>query len=261
MAVYCVLFDTISRSFLFVEPKEKPLDILCRRDIWSVIIEARNPLFIPMKRYLLPGVIVILLLIGAVVYFRGGSPQVAPAETKTPALNEQTSADKGAATDSPTINSIKDALSLGKKMQCTYADASGGKPVQSTMTIDGKRFRVAMDTPEGKSFVVSDGETQYFWTEKDKKGFKMNQTCLADVQKSLPESMQGNASASAPEDVTKGFDTAQDVHCQPVAAVDTSVPADVAFTDQCAMMKQSLDALKGMQIPKNVNVPNMPVPY
>lgn len=209
-----------------------------------------------MKKYLVIG-IVVLVGIGAAVFLSGSKKANAPAGTGDALTKQGASEEKGTGVSESVVSSIKDALSLGKKMQCTYVgDGGDGQVVQSTVAIDGKRFRVSMSTPEGKTYVVSDGDMQYFWTEKEKTGFKMSQSCLNEVQKSLPENMRTDTNLGTAEDITKDFDTAKDVNCRPALSVDISVPSDVTFTDQCAMMKQSLDALKGIKLPEGVNIPS-----
>lgn len=209
-----------------------------------------------MKKNLVAVAIVLAILVAGAAFFISSKKAQSPASQQAAAPNGSTAEE-----DDGAISSIRDAMGLGKKMQCTYADASDGKTLQSVVMIDGKRFKSVIDTPEGKMSIVFDGETQYVWNDKDKSGFKMSQACLDDVEKSLPENLKNNESFGRLDDITEDFDTAQDVSCRPALSIDTSVPADISFVDQCEMMRQSLDVLKGMNLPDNVQVPNIPNQY
>ena len=63
------------------------------------------------------------------------------------------------------VSSIKEAMDLGKKMQCTYVINQDGGLVESKGSIDG--------------------ENQYSWTSAAKTGMKMSKACLEKMGESV----------------------------------------------------------------------------
>ena len=100
--------------------------------------------------------------------------------------------------------------------------------------------------------MLSDGETQYMWNSGSQQGFKMDKACLENLKSSVPESAQGTGDR-APQagDYQATLDMATNVSCEPTASVDFSLPMEVSFVDQCAMMEQGkkmMEQFKG-QLP------------
>jgi hypothetical protein len=194
-----------------------------------------------MKQALIVGVVIIVLAGGW--FFLRGNQASTPADESSPTGSNALPNPAMQPKESGVISSIKDAMGLGKTMQCTYASSTGKDAVTSTVLVDGKKFLAETSVNGKKSHVLSDGDVQYIWSDDSKQGMKMSMTCLADLQKSLPAAAQ-----SAPEDYAKTFDTANNVNCTAVSGgVSLSVPSDVTFTDQCAMLKESMKALEGMK--------------
>lgn len=160
------------------------------------------------------------------------------------------------------VSSIKDAMGLGKKMQCTYAMGMGDQNIQSTVLVDGERYQSTTVMANMTTYALFDGETQYTWTSAAKTGTKMSKACMDEMTaavKDMPTSNQETA-LSKPEDMKAAFDMAKNVSCTPASGETLVVPTDVTFTDQCAMMKQSMDMMKQMQdkMPQGMTVPGMP---
>lgn len=195
-----------------------------------------------MKQILAVAVVVVVL-VGGWLLLRGneaGTPEAGKSENTASNTVGTGTEDKGMGV----VSSIKDAMGLGKTMQCTYASSTGTDAVMSTVYVDGKKFLAESVVNGVKSHVLSDGETQYIWTDGTKQGMKMTTVCLAELQKSLPAS----ANQTAPQDYAKSFDTAQNVNCSVASgSVSLTVPSDVVFTDQCEMLKESMKALEGMK--------------
>lgn len=160
----------------------------------------------------------------------GGSETVVVPESKGPA---------------PTlVNSLKDAMGLGRNMRCTYTGGTGDAAYTSTAYVDGQKFRSETEVSGAKMTVLSDGETQYVWGSGDKQGFKMSKACLASL---AGANTPTDSQAARPKNYEAALDTAQDVRCEAAGTTDFSVPTDVTFTDQCAMLEQSRKMMEQYQ--------------
>ncbi len=222
-----------------------------------------------MKKNAVIAIIVLVAIIVAVMFFLKDSKKAGAPESAGRGTTEDMPATGEKSAGESVIGSIKDAFSAGKKMQCTYTLDAGSQKTESTVMIDGERFRSTVKTPEGEMNVVFDGEAQYMWgtaSGNEKVGFKMSQDCLEEFKKDLKDMpTSGGTGITRPEDITEGFDLAQNVSCRPAPMADFSIPTDIVFTDQCAVMKQSLDAIKNIQLPQGIElpqgIPGMPSGY
>lgn len=153
-------------------------------------------------------------------------------------------------------------LAAGKKMRCEYAIGEGGKTMTAVMYMDKDRYRTEMDMPMGKMISLYDGTAIYSWTEGTKQGMKMDMKCMEDIESDMPtEDAPSGAPAEAPESYESPEDalgSIPDISCKEVSgSIDLSVPSDVVFTDQCEMMKKSMEQMEQMkqlegQIPNSV---------
>jgi transglutaminase/protease-like cytokinesis protein 3 len=147
------------------------------------------------------------------------------------------------------INSIKDALKSGKKMECTYTTKIGDKEIKAIMQTDGQNFKSTSELDGRKINTVMKDEVSYTWGEGVPMAGKLAMSCIKD----LPQGQGGEATAQA-QDPEKSFESAANVVCKSVATVDVSVPSNVQFQDMCEMMK----GVQNMQIPSGANMPNIP---
>ncbi len=160
--------------------------------------------------------------------------------------------------DKGMVSSIKDAMGLGTTMSCTYAMEQDGKTFESTVNVEGEKFRSESKIGEMTTYALSDGNDQYMWTSASKQGFKMSKACLEDMKKMVPPT---GAEKKAPtmDDAKAALDAAKNVSCKPAGNVDFSIPTDITFTDQCAMMQ---DSMKMMEKYKDkMPAGSMPQPY
>lgn len=157
------------------------------------------------------------------------------------------------------VSSIKDAMGLGVAMKCTYAMEQDGKSFESTVSVEGEKFRSESVIAGVTSYALSDGTNQYMWTNSSKQGFKMSKACLEDIAKKAPAS-DGKTEAPTMKDAKAALDMAKNVSCAPATGIDFSVPTDIIFTDQCAMMQDSMKMMEQMKdkMPAGMNIPNMP---
>lgn len=160
------------------------------------------------------------------------------------------------------VSSIKDAMGLGKKMQCTYSLESGGESVESTVMVNGDRYQSTTVTENGMIYGLFDGETQYVWTSTTKTGLKTDKTCMQELKNAVKDLPETSAALIMPKvgDAEVAFNMAKNVSCTPFTGVELSVPKDVTFTDQCVLAKQSLETMKQMQdkMPQGMTAPAMP---
>lgn len=152
------------------------------------------------------------------------------------------------------INSIKDAMNLGKTMKCTYSmKAGGGNDFVSVAYIQGKKYKATNEMAGRRTISLFDEKTIYTWVEGEKTGTKMEMSCMEELSKSTPEKEE-KTGVEAPLDSKvsdeEAFKNAMDVKCEDASNVDFSVPSDVIFTDQCEMMKGMMDKINSTKVNK-----------
>ncbi|NTW14108.1 MAG: hypothetical protein HGA31_03705 [Candidatus Moranbacteria bacterium] len=148
-------------------------------------------------------------------------------------------------------------LTSGKKMQCEYS--MGGEVDKVTtvkMLMDKDRYRTEVVTQVGTIVSLSDGKTVYTWTEGAKQGTKIDLECAKSLKDDLPKTPV----TGQPEPLT--YDTPEqavgnipDIRCsEAVGSIDLSIPTDMQFTDQCAMLKATLGKMQDIknQLPDSV---------
>lgn len=162
------------------------------------------------------------------------------------------------------VSSIKDAMGLGQTMQCTFASGDGDAlAMRSSVVVDGQKFKSTTVMKDMTAYAVFDGETQYSWTSQSKQGMKLSKECLAQMTGTVKDMAAQTPTQNQPapaEDLSKSFDMAKNVQCEAASAADFTLPTDIVFTDQCAMMEQSMKILEQMKdkMPAGVEIPVMP---
>lgn len=180
------------------------------------------------------GVLVVVLLVGASFYWSKDDTAEEASVMKT--VNEEGMPATEIPEDRSMIGSIKEAMSKGVALRCTYAVGEGEQAVQADVYVNGQSFKTTSSVNGVEMQALSDGKTQYMWMSGNKQGMKFDMACLEKLKGTLPS---GSASQGMnPEDYQKTFDMAKNVSCEPAVAVDFSVPTTVTFTDQCALMEQ-----------------------
>lgn len=212
---------------------------------------------------LIGGIVAVVLVVGAFFVWQG-KQAVAPGdqlssnkeELPTDSDNRVVSiGEKG----KQTITSIRDAMSLGVQIKCSYVHDVNGQSVQSQVIVSGKQFMSTSTVMKDvTAYELFDGERLYSWTSGSKKGMKMDQTCLDSV-KNIPS----EAAPLDTQDSLADFNSAKNVQCEPVELdppIAMSIPKDVSFTDQCAMMQESLKMMEQMKdkLPAGMGIPTIP---
>jgi len=149
------------------------------------------------------------------------------------------------------VSSIKDAIGLGTKMQCTMSSKNSAAKV---VYIEGTKIKSTSEINNKKQNIIFDGEATFVWTEGEATGLKMTKACLQDLKASLPE-QQKNLVDSSITNVQDKINSDTSSTCTPVADIDFTIPAAVTFTDQCQVMKKTLDSMKNIKLPAGVKVP------
>ena len=203
-----------------------------------------------------------VLLIGGFFYWNNRQSSLSSMEQ---AINEKTAAsDKsssGAKEEKGSmVSSIKDAMGLGQKMQCTYTMNESGKAFESRVMVDGEKYASTTMIDNMTVYGVFDGENQYSWTSATKTGMKMSKVCLEKLQATAQDfARPSETPATALQGMERAFEMAKNVKCEPASSGDFTIPKDITFTDQCEMMEQSMKTMEEMQgkLPEGMTFPMM----
>lgn len=144
------------------------------------------------------------------------------------------------------IGSLKDAVGLGKKMECAYVE--GDTEVKTY--IDGMKYKSVIVSKEGEMISIFDGNDFYGWNAKTKEGYVMKKSCMEELAKTMPATEEGENSNPADFETTEDVveDTPLD-KCKETGAIDFTIPKDINFVDQCEMLKNLTNSLKDFEIP------------
>ena len=138
-------------------------------------------------------------------------------------------------------------LASGKRMECEYRMmGENGAETSVKMYAERDRYRTEVMTPQGKYISISDGNTVYSFLEGSKEGMKMDMDCMKDMAADLPkvEGMPVREQYAVPEEA---IGNTPGISCRETDSVDVSVPSDIIFTDQCAMLRQQTEMMKQYQ--------------
>lgn len=202
------------------------------------------------------GVIVVVLIAIALWMWQGKKSDMAPVGMSG---DKQTEGVTGALEQGKeVIASIQDAMKLGAEMQCDFTSGDGESAVTSTVYVSGQKFFTTATAGGVKTNALFDGSTQYVWTEGSTQGMKLTKACLESMKS------QPNTRAEAQSrDYQKEFEMAQNVQCEPKAnaTVSFTVPTEITFSDQCAMMQESLKMMEQVKssLPAGVAIPTVPL--
>ena len=162
-------------------------------------------------------------------------------------------------TGSGVINSVREAMGLGKKMECVYTTKIGDQEIKATTQVDGKNFKSTSEVNGKKTYSLMKDDVMYSWGEGVPVATKLALSCIQEIEKNMPKVEGG---APKPTDITtpeKSFEDATNVSCNPSASVDLSVPSDIQFQDTCETMKGISEKIKNIKIPSGANIPaNIP---
>lgn len=140
-------------------------------------------------------------------------------------------------------------LSSGKKMRCDYKmGGEGDKALSVKMFADKDHYRMETATLAGTMISIADGKTMYTWTSGTKQGMKMDLECAKGLEGDLPKADSAGASPKTYDSPEQAIGNIPNISCAETSdSVDFSVPSDVTFADQCAMLKGTLEKMKAVQ--------------
>ena len=164
-----------------------------------------------------------------------------------PATTEKGNVEKNVGSETESIiGSLKDAVGLGKKMECVYKDAES----ETRTYIDGMKSKSVTTSKEGEMISIFDGNDFYGWNTKTKEGYVMKKSCMEELAKTMPVTEEGENSNPADFETTEDIieDTSMD-NCKETGAIDFTIPKDINFVDQCEMMKNLTNSLKDFKMP------------
>ena len=175
----------------------------------------------------------------------------------------QNNGDTNVPGNSGVISSIKDAMGLGRPMKCTYALKNKDGNLETVTYVDGKKYKSQMTIAGKMTNMIFDENALYTWSDSMKQGMKMTVDCMKDLNQNKPATSPEAGSPVSDPTGEKTFDNAMDVKCEEASGVDFSIPTDVTFGDQCAMLKGMINKVPsnipgGVTLPKGVNIPNVP---
>jgi len=200
-----------------------------------------------------------LLLLTAVVLIFSGCGK----KSETNQTGELGQVGEEESTGSKVINSIKDAMNLGQKMECVYTTDINGKTIQAITQVDGKNFKSSSEVDGRKMYSLMKDEVMYTWGEGIPMASKLALSCMKDLEKDLPKAEEEKPPVGNFDNPEEAFDDATNVVCKPIALVELSVPTDIQFQDMCEMMKGFSKSFSGqannIEIPGGASIPDVPM--
>lgn len=196
--------------------------------------------------------IILSVLVGAI--FLGGCGNSNPA---TETIGENQTIPSGAPGSDigskvgAAANSLKDLVGMGKKMECDSTDNG----VTTKIFIEGTKYKSTTESKEFSMTGIFDGDTFYSWNTKTKAGTKMTMACMQEIGKDMPKAEgKDNSEITSTDKLIE--EQAKKNNCKETAEnIDFTLPSDISFVDQCAMMKGMTQNLKDMKLPDNIKIP------
>lgn len=153
------------------------------------------------------------------------------------------------ATESPNtsgvITDIAAALKAGTTMECTFTANEGDEKTSGSAFFSGEKFKTSATTANGTFYSIFDGTTYYMWVDGQSEGTKMEKNCLEDTKTVLNQQpSQDQLQYENPQDV---IDDSTDMTCKASSAADFTAPAEIEFTDLCAMLQQQMIILNQLK--------------
>ncbi len=139
-------------------------------------------------------------------------------------------------------------LGKGKSVECTIP----GEGMTTKMYAEGKKYRTETVIEGKKHLSVSDGKMMWTWVEGEKQGMKMEFSCMDEIRTTIPE--EGGPAPEYAASPEEALGEKPDISCSEAGPVDVSVPDDIVFSDQCALIRTQLQAMEEMK----KNLPSVP---
>lgn len=188
----------------------------------------------------------ILIVVAAIVVIGGGVGAYVVLSGNSDDSNQISQTSSNSSSES----SIKDLLTQGKSVKCSYSVSAGGGTVSGTVFVASSKklygeFQTVTDSKSTETRIIRDGDNQYIWEQGKITGYKSNV--------SVAESSKEGESASTSQTI----DTAKkyDFHCSSwnVDESKFTLPSNVTFKDLSAQLNQ---VKTGANTVKNIAICN-----
>lgn len=148
------------------------------------------------------------------------------------------------------VAKIKNAISAGKKMKCTYKMSDESGDTEVITYIQGDKYKTEIILGQMKTLSIFDGDVMYSWSEGQKTGTKMEMDCIDSLDikgETESEAVTENAVATEDQDdFVKTLSEADNLNCEDAGDVNFDVPSDITFVDQCEMLKSQQKMIEGL---------------
>lgn len=144
---------------------------------------------------------------------------------------------------------LKNALSSGKKMKCTYVVGNEEGKTEVITYVQGDKYKTEVNVGQIKTVSVFDGDAMYSWSDGQKTGTKMTMDCIDSLDIRNETEAQNAPEDSSVQDEEKFIDTladAENLNCEDVRDVSFEIPSDINFTDQCEALKSQQKMLENL---------------
>lgn len=199
-------------------------------------------------------IVVLVLLFGWWFLWSKNSQNLAT--KNVPAISNESEPTSGQGQGEQNAGGVTDwlkTIASGKQMSCSYKMNEGAQATEVKVSMEGKKYRSEIISGGTQWIALFDGQTMYSWSLSQKQGMKIDMKCMEQFKTQSPA---GASSAQtyekSPEDILQ---KQPDIQCVPTSgAADFSVPSDIQFSDQCAMMEQSAEMMKKYKdaLPKDI---------
>lgn len=187
------------------------------------------------------------ILIGCIAIFAifvfAGCSKIATKTDETKTTSQQ---DEKVAANGGIINSLKDAMGLGQKMDCTYKTKLDDEVYESRAIVQGEKYKTIENYDGKKMISIFDGKVAYTWTEGENKGSKFEINCMEELFKDDTDTDSSSGDKEEFKDIIKDeedFEDTTDTKCVPTNE-SLEIPKDIIFEDACVELKEQLESLK-----------------
>lgn len=214
------------------------------------------------KKYAIGGVAFIAVIFVIIFLMNGKDNRQTLSEKNNDAISSQKTVSDDVVNGSEPevqdsfVSKVKKMMEGGKAVSCKYSIDSDGSSVKTTVYMEGERkYKMMMDMGKtGKQYVLSDGKMMWSWNDTQKQGYSLDLSCMEEINKQSKRPEEASMMEEYQYDSNEEI-IAQDpdMECEEGGSVDFSLPKDIVFTDQCAILKQSaamMEQFKGMNIPQ-----------
>jgi len=214
------------------------------------------------KKYAIDGIVIVIIVAVAVFVLSKKNDDQKQLRENESASSEETmrnTDDAEIKTEDSFTEKILNMMDGGKTISCTYtSDGADESSVKTTVFMEGeKKYKMAIDTElAGKQYVLSDGNVMWSWNDSQKQGYVTDLSCIKELNKQSGDISEKSDIAEDYQYDSNDEIIAQDpdMKCEETSQIDFSLPKDITFTDQCALLKQSADMMEqikknGMQLP------------